>query len=788
VHSKGHLARTRPAYFPLLEDAAYRTWDDPAGQRAFVAVEGPSGIGKADTLRAWAATHADRHTVLVEDAGKLTAGYFGGLYQLCIHALRDAEQRAPDVVQRHEHSLKRLFPFVACSGYATPPDLTNSASQDERTRFYHHEYQRKLLNGIYEFLLDYCQTSGRTFLLVLDNAEQLSRTLLTFLRIVAHRRTLSRFVRIVLLFDEQTNLALADACEHVRFSPLTLDEAAELARLHDVRLKRSDLEAFWELSQGLPAKLAALLECHSAGPVLANYLSFDSILDFYLLSRGATFRRELLSRHVSEHCVSDDPIVVRNYETSDATARAALHRAAIAHLQGKPDGEQYMRLIHYTSLGSAAEELQALTPVSIKLQEIGLYDTWLDVFAKYYTNDQLRTLGDGNEDSNAVFLRVAFILYSLGLSQLALPYLELFYQEFPESLLTPTTLYAQSMTYGRYQVPVDLPRAEAYALLNLEKIDTIFKDHPRHTYIRVFAENALAYIRAKQGRLAEALELCSQGMTRMGEIYGDQRYALHQSILVYNTGQIHEIVGDFEGARATYAHAIRLDPYYGEYYNDMANLLQRYGHVDDALHFYARAIELCPPYYEAHLNRAGLLLAGGAYDGARADYERVLELKPDEPRAYLGLGAVHLEQEHWEEARQALQIALEHDPNNAQAYANRGLALLKLGQMAEARADLDAALARDARLSEAFGNRAVWYFESGSYSECLSDLDAALDLRKDADFAFNRGVALQRLGRPEDARAAFEDAVALGADSEEVRLQLASVDGGHSASDTEARL
>ena len=776
MNSKRHVARTRPAYFPQLEEAARRTWDDPAAHCSFVAVEGPSGSGKADTLRAWAATRADQHTVLVEDAGKLSAGYFGGLYPLYLRALRDAEKHAPDLIQRHEHALKRLFPFLACSAYGTPPDLTNSATQDERTRFYHHEYQRKLLNGVYEFLLDYCRTMDRSFLLVLDNADHLSRTVLTFLQIMVHRRHLTRFVRIVLLFDGQLELALANECERVRFDPLTLDEAAELARVHEVTMKRADLAASWELAQGNPAKLLALFDCHAAGTALPAYLSFDSTIDLYLLSRGATFRRQLLSRYIEEHCVSDDPIAVRNYETMDVASKATLHRSMIGRLRGHPEGEEYLHLIHHVSLGDRAEELQALAPVSIKLQEIGLYDTWLDTFSRYYADEQLRLLGDGNEPYNAIFVRVAFILYSLGLAQLALPYLELFYQEFPESLLIPTTLYAQSMTYGRYQLPVDLPRAEKYALLNLDKIDTIFKNHPKHTYIRVFAENALAYIRAKQGRLAEALELCSQGMARMGEIYGDQRYALHQSILVYNTGQIHEIAGDFEGARTTYAHAIRLDPYYGEYYNDMANLLQRYGHIDEALQFYARAIELCPPYYEAHLNRAGAYFSIGDRERARADYQRVLELKPDESRAYLGLGAVYLEEERWEDALQALGAALHHDPNNAQAHSNRGLALMKLGRALDAKADLDVAVARDSKLSEALGNRAVWYFENGLDASCLSDLEAALALRPDPDYAFNRGLVLQRLGRLDDAREAFERAVALGADPREVEAHQPRAD------------
>jgi tetratricopeptide (TPR) repeat protein len=162
------------------------------------------------------------------------------------------------------------------------------------------------------------------------------------------------------------------------------------------------------------------------------------------------------------------------------------------------------------------------------------------------------------------------------------------------------------MAHGRYQVPPDLASAEKYALLNLEKISSEFRDHPRHEYIKVFAENALAYIRARQGRLDEALDLCRTGIERMREVYGKERFALHQSILVYNTAQIYDLVNDFPRAYETYLQTMELDPFYGEYANDLANMLQHNERYDEALTYYQRAIELCPPYYEAYLNRAHL--------------------------------------------------------------------------------------------------------------------------------------------------------------------------------------
>lgn len=129
-----------------------------------------------------------------------------------------------------------------------------------------------------------------------------------------------------------------------------------------------------------------------------------------------------------------------------------------------------MHLVHYTSLSCEVEQLTSLSPIAIKLQEIGVYNTWFDLFSKYFTNHDLRNLPNGDELHNAVFVRMSFILYSLGVSKMSIPYLDFFYNNFPESKLIPMILYSQSMTYGRYQVPVDLEKAEKYALMNLEKL------------------------------------------------------------------------------------------------------------------------------------------------------------------------------------------------------------------------------------------------------------------------------------------------------------------------------
>ncbi|MEU3525861.1 tetratricopeptide repeat protein [Streptomyces sp. NPDC038707] len=765
VHS-----RVRPALFAELSDARRRLDHADPDSPLFLLVSAPDGSGKSDTVHAWLDT-GDREypagVVVSGNGDKLTHGYFAGVQPLIDHAVTVAESEAPELVAAAEQSLKRLFPHRDSPAYRVPKDLTGVAGRDERTRFYFHEYQDKLLNGVYEFLDAFLTWAEQPYTLVIDNAERLSPTALRFLGTLARRRRVCRWLTVVLLADKEPDMMLTECSARVAPPPLARPEARDLIRSWGFESPGAkQLDSLWRLSQGRPARLSALMRCLGTKVSLPGYLSFETHLDLHLSLLGERSRYDLLEQYVQGHCADDDPVMVRNYETYDADTRERVHREYLAEHGGKP--EEVFHPVHHLGLRDVSDQVVALAPLSISLQEIGLYDTWFDLFSRFWADPQLRTLPGGGQMHNLVYLRMSFVLYSLGLAHVSIPYLDTFYQHFPQSLYTPTVLYSQSMAHGRYQSPPDLETAERFALLNLERIENDFQDHPKHEYIKVFAENALAYIRARQGRMDEALKLCTEGMERMQSIYGDEKYALHQSILVYNTAQIYEMVKDFPKAYEVYQRTISLDPNYGEYANDLANMLQRTGRFEEALQYYDRAIKLCPPYYEAHLNRARLHARAGDTEAAERDFRRVVELKPDEARAHLGLGVLHLKQGDPAGALTALDAAVYHDPKNAQAWSNRGLAQSALGHPDEAEESLRTALARDPRLAEAWNNLAHVLHESGRTQEALTCLDSAVNLSTDPDYVYNRAVLRLEQGDEAGARADTELAGERGADADDL--------------------
>ena len=756
------MNRIRNRYLQSIQQAWTSVYEATDAAYTLIALYGESGSGKKDTINAWLQQQSDLGDRHFSHGGKLSNGYSAGLYEFYLSVFLHAEQEHPALIHRHEQTLKRLFPFLPCAVYSKEKDLTNLATQDERTRFYHHEYQEKLLHGLYEFFLDYCRTLNRRFVLVIDEAEQLPQTTKTFLKIYNRRRELSAYLRIVLLCDQPLDINLESHACTINFSRMTLPEAREWLSEQEASAEMTpyQMEQVWEIANGNPAKMIALVECLSIQLQITSFLTFDTLIDFYLNLKGETFRYRLLCDYIASHATCDDPIAQRNYQHAKVDLRDSLHRKQLETFQQNDDlASQILHLVHYTSLSNKVEQLCALSPIAIKLQEIGVYDTWFDMFSHYFNDPELRALPDGDQPYNAVFVRMSFILYSLGLAKVSIPYLELFYEKFPESHLIPMILYSQSMTYGRYQVPVNLEKAEKYAMLNLEKIDSMFQDHPKYMYIKVFAENALAYIRARQGRFDEAISLCTVGLEKMVEIYGDRKYALHQSILVYNTGQVYELVNNFEKARETYKEAISLDPQYGEYYNDIANLLQRFGYYEEAIRNYQIAFDLCPPYYEAHINRAGVYEKIGEFALAEQDYQRALVLKPDSVNSYIGLATHYLEQERLEEALPLIDQAIYYNPKDGQSHNNRGLILQGLGRTSEARAAFDEAIRCNPNLHEAYSNRAILAFGEQDYEQSLADLNAALSRKVEFEYLVNRGMLHLEIKQFELAMQDFEQAV-----------------------------
>ncbi|MCA6112857.1 tetratricopeptide repeat protein [Bradyrhizobium cenepequi] len=667
----------------------------------------------------------------ITDGDWRTGGYLAGLQEVVDAELRWAAENKPQLIEATQQSLKRLFPLMDSDAFTVPKDLTNTSTKEERTRFYHHEYQNKLLVGLAEFLIECAWERNQRHVVVIDRASALSNSVKNLIKLLVRLESGASLFRFILIdYEQRLYFPGANELHFGRYSP------EELAPIFCQDRALEQQRQIYEASGGNPLIAQALSQCEAAGLPVVGYLDPIATVDLYLASLPGDERQSLLKTYIESNCTTSDLIAQRNYAIFDHKTADHLHEQLHRKcLEQFLPGEAPLVMLHALSIRDKYKRLELLAEPSEILQSIGLYDTWFSYFGEIFADPALRAFGSGDDPVNAAFISAAFVLYSLGCGRVSVPYLDEFYHTFPKSRYTPTVLYAQSMTYGRYQQPVDLTVAEEYALRNLETIESDFKDHEKYHYIKVFAENAYAYIKARQEKYDEALALCAEGHAKMLQIYGDNRFKLHQSILIYNTSQVYELVRDLDRAEKQLREAIAYDPYYGEYQNDLGNLLSKVpGREAEALEGYARAIELCPPYYEAHLNRAKLRARVGDAAGALRDLDRALTIKPNEWRAHFEMGNILMGQDKAKAALQSYLSASEINSQSADLQSNLGLAYSELGDIGESIGHYLRALELDPRHPLTHNNLAIEYFEAGEQDKSLHHASVAAEIGGDPDY------------------------------------------------------
>jgi tetratricopeptide (TPR) repeat protein len=325
------------------------------------------------------------------------------------------------------------------------------------------------------------------------------------------------------------------------------------------------------------------------------------------------------------------------------------------------------------------------------------------------------------EDSKIYFGAVNVLYFTyvpLGRADAARGILEQALVRIDDAIEVARYCYLLSMLHARFLKPADQAKAEEYlqrALAVLPEADV--PDHERH-FQTVFTMNGLAFVRLRQGRVEQALELCRQGIAQLNEHLDPEHHRLHRSVLLFNIAQVHAQIGPYEDAIAYFTQAMQMDPNYSEYYNDRGGVYLKMNRLHDAERDYLRAIELSPPYAEVWTN------LGQCY--------RAMERMDDAVRAY--------------------SRALDLDPTSTLALVGRADAQAALDRAEYALQDYDLALRMEPEQPLVLGSRAILYYEAGRLSEALVDLDAAVELAPDvAELYQNRAVALRDVGRDGDA-------------------------------------
>jgi tetratricopeptide (TPR) repeat protein len=287
--------------------------------------------------------------------------------------------------------------------------------------------------------------------------------------------------------------------------------------------------------------------------------------------------------------------------------------------------------------------------------------------------------------------------------------------------------YILAMHHLRFAESKDMERAEEHILRAVELVG-LTGDDPESSYdvfLRVFIDNGLAFLRARQGRHQEALVLCQSGFEFLTSKLGEDRHRLHRSVLQYNIAQVYVMLGRLDEGLEHYRKAIDMDPNYSEYYNETGNILQELGRYQEAIEHYVLAIRCSAPYPEVYFNKAVCHARQDELEEAVACFQICLELNPDQPESYALQADLFRELGRVDEALEGYDTAIELGYYSTALRVNRAVLHYNNGAYDRALSDMDYVIARDAQEAAHFENRAAIYKAMNREDLYLRDVRAA---------------------------------------------------------------
>ncbi|MEU8050756.1 tetratricopeptide repeat protein [Micromonospora haikouensis] len=328
--------------------------------------------------------------------------------------------------------------------------------------------------------------------------------------------------------------------------------------------------------------------------------------------------------------------------------------------------------------------------------------------------------------------------------------------------ITMSAAYATAMLYARHLPAADQdPERARHWLHRALRLAAGLADPRQRVLSTVFYEQGVALLDSRASEPARALRLIDDGLARLASVLAPGERPQDLARLRHNRAQVHLALGDADRALTELDTVIAHDPDNCEYYVDRAALHRAAGRTRAAIRDYDAAIRLGPHLPEAYYNRAVLQQQRGRPGRARADLDRVLAIEPGHLDARIALVNLHLERGAHDAAEAGARAGLALAPREPALLCTLGLVRSERGGSAEADELFTRALAGDPGLVEAWTNRAAVRFERGDVAAAVADLDRAVALAASAPVPhYNRGTALMRLGRWDEAARDFAHALA----------------------------
>ncbi len=232
-----------------------------------------------------------------------------------------------------------------------------------------------------------------------------------------------------------------------------------------------------------------------------------------------------------------------------------------------------------------------------------------------------------------------------------------------------------------------------------------------------------------------------------------------------NLGNVLQRAGRLEEAVAHHREALRLYPDYGEAHNNLGAALHRMGWVEEAVAEYKEALRLVPDLGGAHLNLGNALWELGRVEEAVTEYQAGIKLEPESAEMHCNLGAALSRLGRLEESADQSREAVRLRQGYTTALVNLGNVLQRMGKLEEAAAQYRVALQHDPDSAGARVALGGVLQQQERYDDAIVQYRQALKLKPDYAEAYNDlGNALLASGRPAEAMVQYREVLRLKPD------------------------
>jgi len=273
------------------------------------------------------------------------------------------------------------------------------------------------------------------------------------------------------------------------------------------------------------------------------------------------------------------------------------------------------------------------------------------------------------------------------------------------------------------------------------------------------ALNNLGFLLAQTGKVDEAAALYRRAI----------EVDPGSSMAKVNLGNLFASAGDLGGAVAYLREAVVNDPGNALAWDSLGRVLLLAGKARDAEEAYRRAIDAAPnwPARDLCLLYAGLGTAAGALgrrDEAVQVLRRAVAVDSTCVEAWTQLGVALFLRRDFGSAGEALRRALALDPDAVRARRYLGMTHLAIGERSAARKELERAHRIDPGDVKVRADLAALDLSEGRAADALARVEGCEAPGEDGDrLRFYRGLALDRLGREEEALAVMRPLAEQGA-------------------------